>query len=209
MQKPLYWLDVGKDIEILLSHITLLESQVPRLELAFKNQKFPGIVANNHFIEEGEVIDYIKKLESQKGELEKIISDGVLKDHNGCQIYCDEEYTKLESKFYTAEEKIKELEKAYAIEKSISMAAIENSQKFDKLLAKASAKTKELENLNSATEEERHRISKLLIEARVRIVDLTEGIEKAIEYLMKWGVFGNEQECGMILNKLYKLVEEK
>lgn len=52
----------------------------------------------------------IGHLLSRIEELEKIISDDVLKDHDGCQIYHDEEYTKLESKFYEAEAKIKGLE---------------------------------------------------------------------------------------------------
>ena len=47
-----------------------------KLELAFKHQKFTGIVlsgANNYFIEDGEVVDYIHKLEAQKEKLIKEI----------------------------------------------------------------------------------------------------------------------------------------
>lgn len=50
----------------------------------------------------------IIKLKARIKELEKIISDGILKDHNGCMVYHDEEYTKLESKFYEAEARIKD-----------------------------------------------------------------------------------------------------
>ena len=34
-----------------------------KLELAFKNQQFSGIVVGEHLIEDGEVVDYIKELE--------------------------------------------------------------------------------------------------------------------------------------------------
>lgn len=39
--------------------------KIPKLELAFKNQKISGIVLNNRLIEDGEVVEYIKKLEIQ------------------------------------------------------------------------------------------------------------------------------------------------
>jgi len=58
----------------------------------------------------GDLEDALDKAETRIKELEKIIFDGVLKDHDGCQIYRDEEYTKLESKFYDAKARIKELE---------------------------------------------------------------------------------------------------
>jgi hypothetical protein len=40
-----------------------------------------------------------------------------------------------------------------------------------------------------------------------RIKELEEGISESITYLMKWGIYGNEQKLGMQLNKLYKLLE--
>jgi predicted nucleic acid-binding Zn-ribbon protein len=54
----------------------------------------------------------LTEMEERVKELEQIISNGVLKDHDGCQIYHDEEYTKLESKFYEAESRLKKLEEA-------------------------------------------------------------------------------------------------
>ena len=56
------------------------------------------------------VLNDIQYLLQENERLEKEIVSGVLKDHNGCLIYRDEEYTKLESKFYKAETRIKELE---------------------------------------------------------------------------------------------------
>ena len=41
-----------------------------KLELAFKNQEFSGIVAGGFLMEDGEVIDYIKTLHARVKELE-------------------------------------------------------------------------------------------------------------------------------------------
>lgn len=54
------------------------------------------------------LLSLLKKERMERKELEKIILGGILKDHNGCRIYHDEEYTKLESKFYEAEARIKD-----------------------------------------------------------------------------------------------------
>ena len=46
-----------------------------KMELAFKNQEFSGIVAGGFLTEDGEVIDYIKTLHARVKELEAEISE--------------------------------------------------------------------------------------------------------------------------------------
>ena len=45
--------------------------RIPKLELAFKNQGFSGIVANDFLIEEGEVVNYIHDFLSKINELKE------------------------------------------------------------------------------------------------------------------------------------------
>ena len=42
-----------------------------KIELAFKHQKFSGLVVNDEFRDSGEVVNYISTLESRIGELEE------------------------------------------------------------------------------------------------------------------------------------------
>lgn len=86
----------------LIFEIHTLEGRVKELEEGFEMMKFGWSEETRKF----------EQAEARIKELEQVISSDVLKDHNGCQIYHDEEYTKLESKFYQAESRIKVLMEA-------------------------------------------------------------------------------------------------
>lgn len=79
------------------------EIEIPKLELAFKNQEFSGIVMRKFLIEDGEVVEYIKKLKTRVRELEyqvknlrrrynqAIIDDVVLKEIEDYLFWCKRE----------------------------------------------------------------------------------------------------------------------
>lgn len=102
------------EIRILRFHISALESQLKeakhQIDFQIKNYLADHELMSEYRIKWEQSEAKIKEKEKRIEELEKIISDGVLKDHNGCQIYRDEEYTKLELKFYMTEARIEELE---------------------------------------------------------------------------------------------------
>jgi len=70
-----------------------------KLELAFKNQEFSGIVVGEFFVEEGEVVDYIKWLEERQKWIDEVARPTHPDDERPwCAAYLD------------CREKIKELE---------------------------------------------------------------------------------------------------
>ncbi len=138
------------------------------------------------------LLSFLKKYQVEKRELEKIISDGILKDHNGCEIFRDEEYTKLESKFYEAETRVKELEESWAnYANTLLDKAIKEKEKLE-------AKVRELEvdlKLNASMLAKQTDLAR---EAETKARELEKGIQEIID--------SGYMNSLNIKNKLKKLV---
>ena len=141
-------------------------------------------------------------------------------------IYKESDGTKLEGNM---DERVKEIEKNYKSEGSVEALHVymddllshitQLETQLDEWKEVASIhihKEHELETQKGRLEhdfetalvlKDEMRVKTNIIEAKIK--ELEEGIKKTITYLMKWGIFGNEQELGIMLNKLYKLVEKK
>jgi len=177
-----------------------------KLELAFKNQQFSGIVVGEHLIEDGEVVDYIKELEERQKWIDEVARPTHPDDERPwCAAYLD------------CREKIKELEEnneglrdALNLRKGALVQATNGIKQLNEYI-------RELELRITVLELPAQNYNKTLVraeQAEARIKELEEEVEKHKD--KKYGLV--EMRTGKIIayadfsdedKELYKLIEKK
>ena len=209
-----------------------------KLELAFKNQQFSGIVVGEHLIEDGEVVDYIKELEERQKWIDEVARPTHPDDERPwCAAYldCREKIKELEENneglrdalnlrkgaLVQATNGIKQLNE-YIRELELRITVLElPAQNYNKTLVRAEqaeARIKELEKESLKNKEEGLKNFDALYEhyqkSEVKVKKLEEGIKKHKD--KKYGLV--EMRTGKIIayadfsdedKELYKLIEKK